>query len=68
MPTNETSQPKALKVSKAVARALNQLELIVDAFDNTAGRSVLKVLDDLAKPPRHRSYRARVKRLSQVCR
>ena len=54
MPADETSKPKALEVSEAVARALNQLQLVVDTFNDATGGSMLKVLNDLTKPPRHR--------------
>ena len=64
MPADETSEPKALKVSESIARALNQLELVVDTFNNTTGRSVFEVLKDLAKPSRHRPDRALKQRLS----
>jgi hypothetical protein len=56
MPANEASQPKSLKVSKPITRALNQLQSIVDAFNDAAGGSMLKILNDLCKPSAHRRH------------
>ena len=66
MPTNEASQPEALKVPESIARALDELELVVDTFDHTASGSVLKVLNNLTKPSSHRPDSALIKRLSRL--
>ena len=65
MSANEASEPEAFKVSESVARALDELELIVDTFDHTAGGSTFKVLNNLPKPSSHRPDSAFVKRLSR---
>ena len=46
MPANETPQLKVGEVSESIARALNQLELVVNALHHSTGRSMFKVIGD----------------------
>lgn len=61
---NEPSQPKALKVSESIARALDEPRLVVGLFDHTAGGSVIKVLNNPTEPSSHYPDSALIKRLS----
>ena len=56
MPANKASESKALEISESIPRSLNQLQTSINAFDNTTGGSVFKILNNLTKPPTYGRY------------
>ncbi len=56
MPAYEASKSKAFKISESIARPFNQLQTIINAFDNTTGGSIFKILNNLTKPPTYGRY------------
>lgn len=48
MPADEAAEPESLKVGESVTRALDQLQVVVDAFNNTARGAVSKVRQTIA--------------------
>ncbi|MGB5974492.1 MAG: hypothetical protein WBG38_14305 [Nodosilinea sp.] len=56
MPADKASEAESLKIGESVARALNQLQASVNALDDTACSSVLKVLENFPKPSAHRRH------------
>lgn len=50
MPAEQASESKALKVSKSVARAFEQLQAIVYTLNRATGGSMFEILKHLSKP------------------